>query len=175
MVSKDDGVLSDFVRQFADSLATEYRFIEDISHGLADSRPDAVQRHLSLLFSAVNVAANSAPFGSALISFITGQVEKHLQKDQNSKTETNLSALSKHPPDRRNFLFEQISIEVMYRYGACIYQFIEFVGPDQLNVAVDRLARTGAIRIVYYALKRNIGFEHCDKLVRGDRYNVGIY
>jgi hypothetical protein len=29
------------------------------------------------------------------------------------------------------------------------------------------LARTGAIRVIYYALKRNVGFEHCEKLVRG--------
>jgi hypothetical protein len=168
MASNDDGLLSDFARQFADSLATEYRFVEDIAHGLADSRPDAVQRHLNLLFSAVNVVvSNSAPFGGGIVSFITGHIEKHMQNEQNSKTEKNLSSLSKHSPDKRAFLFQQIANEVMYRYGACIYQFLEFVGPDNSSTALDRLARTGAIRIIYYALKRNIGFEHCEKLVRG--------
>lgn len=167
MASKDDGLLYDFTRQFADSLVIEYRFIEDVAHGLATSRPDAVQRHLSMLFAAVNFAANAAPMGSGLVSFITNQIEKHVQNGKDAKTEKNLSALSKHSSDKRMFLFQQIANEVMYRYGACIFQFTEVVGPDNVSVALDRLARTGAIRIVYYALKRNIGFEHCEKLVRG--------
>ena len=164
MAEKDDGVLYDFVRQSADALAVEYRFIEDISHGLADSRPDAVQ---SLLFSVVNVVvSNSAPFASGVISFITGQLEKHAQN--NDKAEKQTSEWSKHASDKRTLLFNQIATEVMYRYGACIYQFIEFAGGENQSVASDRLARTGAIRIIYSALQRNIGFEHCDKLVKGN-------
>lgn len=168
MAEKNDGILYDFTRQFADSLAVEYRFVEEISHGLASQRPDAVQHHLKLLFSAVNVVvSNTAPFGSGVISFITGQIEKHAQNKNNNKTEKQASELSKHAPEKRTLLFLQIATEVMYRYGACIYQFIEFAGPDHASVALDRLARTGAIRIIYSALKRNIGFEHCEKLVKG--------
>lgn len=169
MAERDDGLLYNFVRQFADSLATEYRFVEDISHGLADSRPDAVQRHLNLLFTVVNVVvSNAAPVGGGVVSFITGQIEQHVQNQKNLKTEKRTSALTKHSPDKRTLLFQQIAEEVMYRYGACIYHFIEHVGEENSAVALDRLARTGAIRIIYYALKRNIGFEHCEKLVKGE-------
>jgi uncharacterized protein YjbI with pentapeptide repeats len=173
MAEKDDGMLYDFTRQFADSLAVEFRFVEDIAHGLADSRPDAVQRHLSQLFTAVNfVASNAAPFGSGLISFITGQAEKHLQDKNNERVEKRSAQLSKHSPEKRTLLFEQIAREVMYRYGPSIYQFVDFCKGDQ--VALDRLSRTGAIRIIYFALKRNIGFEHCDKLVRGKKLVIFV-
>lgn len=167
MASKDDGQLYDFVRQFADSLAVEYRFVEEVAHGLADTRPDAIQRHVSLLCNAVNFAANAAPMGSGLVSFITHHVQKFMQDQQNTKTEKGLSGLSKHTPDKRTFLFQQIANEVMYRYGAAIVQFIENAGSDNTSVALDRLARTGAIRVIYYSLKRGVGFEHCEKLVRG--------
>jgi hypothetical protein len=167
MAAKEDGLLYSFVQQFADSLAVEYRFVEDVAHGIADTRPDYIQRHMSLLFNVVNFAANAAPMGSGLVAFITQQAEKHVQNDRNTKTEKGLSALTKHSPDKRTFLFQQIATEVMYRYGAAIYHFVEFAGPGNAQLALDRLARTGAIRIIYYALKRNIGFEHCEKLVRG--------
>jgi hypothetical protein len=169
MAAKNDELFYDFSRQFADSLAAEFRFVEDVAHGLADSRPDAVQRHLNMLFTAVNIAVSvSAPVGRGIVSFITSQVENLLQSEKNVKTGNRLSSLSKHAPDKRTLLFQQIANEVMYRYGACIYQFLELVGADNASAALDRLARTGAIRIIYYALKRNIGFEHCEKLVRGE-------
>ena len=172
MTDKDEGPLYDFVRQFADSLAVEYRFIEDISHGLADSRPDAVQRHLTQLFSVVNViAANALPCGSGVISFITEQIGKKVQDKNNKDVEKWTSELTKHSAEKRAFLFEQIAKEVMYRYGSCINHFISHPGQNS-SVYLDRLARTGAIRIIYYALKRNIGFENCEKLVRGKRYHT---
>jgi predicted secreted protein len=168
--AKDDGLLSSFISQFTTSLATEYRFVDDLAHGLAECRPDAVLRHLNLLFSAANLfgAKSAALFGSEIVSFITGQLEKNLHNEQNTRTEKNFLSLSKYAPDKKTFLFQQISNEVVYRYGACIYQFIEFVGADNAKVALDRLALTGAIRIIFFALKRNIGFEHCEMLVRGE-------
>lgn len=177
MADKKDGLLYDFTRQFADSLAVEWRFVEEISHGLAQSRPDAVQRHLNLMFSVVNVVvSNASPFGSGVVSFLTSQVERYVQDKNNKKTEKQTSELTKHSPEKRNILFLQIATEVMYRYGASIYQFMEMAGAESSAVALDRLARTGAIRIIYSALKRNIGFEHCEKLVKGSsKHNLRVF
>jgi hypothetical protein len=168
MTSKEDGLLYSFVQQFADSLAVEYRFVEDVAHGITGTRPDYTQRHMSLLFDVVNFAANPASMGSDLVALITEETAKRLENGRSTNSENCHLALAQHSPDKRTFLFKQIATEVMYRYGSAIYHFVELVGPGNANLALARLARTGAIRIIYYALKRNVGFKYYEKLVRGD-------
>jgi hypothetical protein len=171
MIDKNDGALYNFMRAFCDSLAVEYGFVEQIAANLANQRPEAVQRQLGLMFKAVNlVVSNASPFGSALVSTLTNLVESKMQDKNNQKTENRFAALSKHAPDKRAFLFEQIANEVTYRYGPAIINFTNHADQNDSSMSstiTDRLARTGAIRIVYFALKTGTGFEECEKLVKG--------
>lgn len=169
MVEREDGIFYNFVQEFSEALSTEYNFMVNVSHGLAQSRPDAMQRHLKELFAVVDLAASFAPaLASGLVSFIADQVNQTMQTQNNLQSEKKLSELTKHSPEERNLFFFQIANEVMYRYGACIYFYSTQVGEENSQVMLSRLARTGAMRILYHALKLGIGFEHCEKLVKGN-------
>lgn len=167
MTEKEDGILHTFVLEFAEALATEYNFMVNVSQGFANNRPDAVERHMKELFTVVNLTVSTTPFINGLVSVITDQVGQLMQNRNNLQTEKKMSEMTKHSPEERTMLFNQIALEVMYRYGTCIYFYSTQLGPENSRLLLSRLARTGAIRIVYHALKLGIGFENCEKLVKG--------
>ena len=162
-------VLNDFELQFIENLNQEWSFYKEISSGRQDAlRTDRIEQHIEDLCGVANVLGQGAkaigiPLVKEFVSFITNQIEKEQQLECNEFVEYKKSILRKYEEEKLKLLFQQVAREVKYQYGACILHFVESLRGHSL----DRLARIGATRVIYYAIFCSIDFENCEKLVRG--------